>query len=71
MKRKTISELLREAILEYRRDTGTTYDLERGTGVKRASMGRFLKGERSLRLDKAEALCSFLGIESVRRKKGR
>lgn len=32
------------------------------TGVQRASLMRFLRGERSLRLDKADILAEFFGL---------
>jgi len=37
--------------------------LERETGVKRASIMRFLRGETSLRLDLADKLAEFFGLE--------
>jgi transcriptional regulator with XRE-family HTH domain len=61
-----ITGRLRQAIL----DTGSTLiALERATGVDRASIRRFLRSERSLRLDKADALAAFLGLE-LRKKEG-
>jgi plasmid maintenance system antidote protein VapI len=48
--------------------------IERATGVQRASIMRFLRGEQSLRLDMADRLATFFGLElrSVRhtRKRG-
>jgi plasmid maintenance system antidote protein VapI len=44
--------------------------LERETGVKRASIMRFLRGETSLRLDLADKLATFFGLELRKRKKG-
>jgi transcriptional regulator with XRE-family HTH domain len=56
----TLSEALRQAI----RDSGLALAaLERETGVQRMSIGRFMRGERSLRLDKADRLAAFLGLE--------
>jgi hypothetical protein len=55
------------------RDNGAALiAMERATGVDRASIRRFLRGERSLRLDKADALAVFLGLElrPASRKKG-
>ncbi len=37
--------------------------IERATGVQRRSIARFLAGERSLRLDKADDLAAFFGLE--------
>jgi plasmid maintenance system antidote protein VapI len=45
--------------------------LERATGVQRASIARFLRGERSLRLDKADALATYFGLELRRKGKDR
>lgn len=38
-------------------------ELERQTGVTRASIMRFVRGETSLRLDLADRLAQFLGVE--------
>lgn len=43
--------------------------IEKATGVPRASIGRFLRGERSLRLDIAEKLASYLDLQLVPRKR--
>jgi plasmid maintenance system antidote protein VapI len=37
--------------------------IERATGVKRQSIMRFMRGERSLRLDMADRLAVFFGLE--------
>jgi plasmid maintenance system antidote protein VapI len=37
--------------------------IERATGVKRASIMRFLRGETSLRLDMADRLAAYFGLE--------
>jgi plasmid maintenance system antidote protein VapI len=61
---QTVTEALKKAIA----DSGLTYsDIERETGVKRASVLRFMRGERTLRLDMADRLVAFFGIE-IRRK---
>jgi plasmid maintenance system antidote protein VapI len=45
--------------------------IERGTGVKRQSIMRFMRGERSLRLDMADRLAAFFGLKvKLARKKG-
>lgn len=63
-----MSDLLREAIPE----SGKTFsEIERATGVKRGSLLRFLRGETSLRLDKADALAEYFGIESRRKQERR
>jgi hypothetical protein len=64
---KTMSEVLRRAIA----DSGEALiALERATGVDRASIRRFLCGEQSLRLDKADRLASHFGLELRTRRKG-
>ena len=59
MKEKEIT-LLNLAV----QDSGLPYlTLEQETGVHRASISRFMAGERSLRLDVADKLAAFLGLE--------
>ncbi len=61
-----ITDTLRRAIVE----SGLPYlTLERETGVARASIMRFVTGERSLRLDVADRLAAFFGLELVERGK--
>lgn len=56
----TLSEALKKAI----QDSGFAHiAIERDTGVQRASIARFLAGTNSLRLDKADALANYFGIE--------
>jgi plasmid maintenance system antidote protein VapI len=56
----SLSDVLKPALAE----SGLAHiALERATGVKRASIMRFLRGETSLRLDKADRLAAFLGLE--------
>lgn len=43
------------------------YAVSRATGVQEDSLSRFVRGRQSLRLDKADALAEYFGIE-VRRK---
>jgi plasmid maintenance system antidote protein VapI len=63
----TLSDLLRNAIIE----SGMAHiAIERATGVKRGSIMRFLRGETSLRLDKADALAALFGLELRRKKRG-
>jgi plasmid maintenance system antidote protein VapI len=45
--------------------------IERATGVKRASVMRFLRGRQSLRLDMADRLADFFGLELRPKRKGR
>ncbi len=63
-----MTELLRQAIAE----SPSFRAIETATGVKRQSLMKFVRGEQSLRLDKADELAEHFGIESRRtRRKGR
>ena len=61
-----ITDLLRKTVIK----SGVPLlVLERETGVKRASIMRFVRGEQSLRLDKADALAAYFGLELRRKSK--
>jgi plasmid maintenance system antidote protein VapI len=63
--RAPISDLLRRTIAE----SGVSYNaLQKGTGVTRASIMRFVRGDQSLRLDMADRLAGYFDLEL--RKKG-
>jgi plasmid maintenance system antidote protein VapI len=67
-----ISDLLRRTILEAVETGRTNYKaLERDTGVTRGSISRFVRGERTLRLDMADRLAAHFGLELRSKKKGR
>jgi len=54
-----MSEVLRAAI----KASGLPLlTIEQQTGADRASVRRFLRGQQSLRLDKADALAAYLGL---------
>jgi plasmid maintenance system antidote protein VapI len=58
--RPTISDVLRRSITE----SGLPFiALERETGVARASIMRFVRGSQSLRLDMADRLAGYFGLE--------
>jgi transcriptional regulator with XRE-family HTH domain len=61
----TVTEVLKAAI-----DTSglTQYKIAQDTGILATSLGRFMRGETSLRLDKADMLAEYLGLELVKRK---
>ena len=60
-----ISDLLRRTIAE----SGVSYNaLQKETGVTRASIMRFVRGDQSLRLDMADRLAVYFDLEL--RKKG-
>ena len=55
-----MSDVLRAAIAA----SGVPYKaLERETGVARASIMRFVRGDQSLRLDMADELAAYLGLK--------
>lgn len=55
-----ISDLLRRTIVE----SGTPLlQIEQATGVHRASISRFVRGLNSLRLDMADRLAEYFGLE--------
>ena len=58
-----MTELLRQALNQAESFKG----VERDTGVFRQALIKFARGEQSLRLDKADILAEYFGIE-VRRK---
>ncbi len=60
-----MSQVLRAAIEE----SGLTrYRIAKDTGNTEASLSRFMAGETSLRLDKADKLAKYLGLELKPRK---
>ena len=63
----TMTEAIREAIAESELSFKA---LERETGVLRQSLMKFAAGKQTLRLDSADKLAEFFGIE-VRRRKGK
>lgn len=66
-----MSEVLRRVIREAIDGGRTNYKaLERATGVTRASIMRFVRGEQSLRLDLADLLAAHFGLELQEKKKG-
>jgi plasmid maintenance system antidote protein VapI len=67
-RRQPISDVLKQAIV----NSGLAHiALERETGVKRASIMRFLRGEQSIRLDMADKLAAYFGLELRAKRKGR
>lgn len=60
-----MSDVLRKAIAE----SGLSLlKIATDTGVQRASISRFVRGERSLRLDKADKLAAYLGLSLTENK---
>jgi len=63
-----MSAAIRRAI----RDSGMALiAIERATGVKRASIMRFMRKEQSLRLDLADKLAQYFGLELIAKRKGK
>jgi len=59
-----ISDLLRRTIVE----SGVSYNaMQRETGVTRASIMRFVRGDQFLRLDMADRLADYFGLELRKR----
>jgi plasmid maintenance system antidote protein VapI len=56
----SISEALRRAILDSGRPL---LRIARETGIQRASLSRFVRGKNSLRLDVADKLAAYFGLE--------
>lgn len=64
-KLRTMTEALRQAIA----DSGLAFiEIERQTGVLRQTLMKFSRNEQSLRLDMADKLAEFFGLELVERK---
>ena len=65
---ESMTEALRKAIAQ----SGMAYiAIERTTGVQRMSIARFMEGQTSLRLDKADKLAELFGLEVRPKRKGR
>ena len=58
-----MTELLRQALIE----ANNKYAVAKATGVQKASLIRFLRGDQSLRLDMADRLAAYFGIECIRK----
>jgi DNA-binding phage protein len=64
-KGETMTEALRRVIA----DSGMAHiSIARETGVQRMSIVRFLNGTQSLRLDAADKLAAYFGLEVIQRK---
>ena len=62
MSKTTITQTLKAAI---ERSGLTYYRIGRGAGVPESSLLRFMRGETSLRLDKADRLAAYLGLRLI------
>ena len=60
----TLTDTLRTAIEQ----SGVTqYRIAQDTSILATSLSRFMRGETSLRLDKADVLAEYLGLELTKR----
>jgi hypothetical protein len=67
-----ITDLLRWTVADAIESGRLTYlALQRETGLKRASMVRFARGSQSIRLDMADRLAAYFGLELRPKRKGR
>jgi len=57
-----MTDVLKTAIEESDR---TRYRIAKGSGIDEAALIRFMRGETSLRLDKADRLAAYLGLRLV------
>lgn len=65
---KTITETIKVAMEE----SGISrYQIAKDTGILQTSLSRFIRGETSLRLDKADLLAEYLGLELVEKRKAK
>ena len=55
----TLTDVLRAAI---ERSGLTVYRIGKATGIDTANLGRFMRGELFIRLDKADRLAAYLGL---------
>lgn len=63
-----MTDVLKAAI----RQCGVTrYRIAKDTGILETSLSRFMAGETSLRLDKADVLAEYLGLELVKKRKAK
>lgn len=66
----TKHDILTTVMLKAIHDSGQSlYHIAKESGVDKASLGRFVAGKQSIRLDRASKLAVYLGLELV--KKGR
>ncbi len=59
-KRDSMTETLKKAV---RQSGHSLYAISKATGLNEDSLSRFMRGRQSLRLDLADRLAEYLGIE--------
>jgi len=60
-----MTDVLKAAIEE---SGASRYEISKATGILQTSLSRFVRGETSLRLDKADVLADYLGLQLRERK---
>ena len=68
-KRTMITDLLRQVLNEAIANGDTFQGIEKACGVLRQTLMPFARGECSMRLDKADQLADYLGLELKQRKR--
>ena len=63
-----MSERLKRAIED---SSYTRYRISKETGVSEAALSRFMSNQQGLTLSSTDALCDFLGLDLVQRRKRR
>ena len=66
-----MTKLLRKALLEAVESGQSVRNIGRETGLAHPAIGKFMRGEQSLRLDLADKLAAYFGIECRRTKKSK
>ena len=64
-----MTDMLRKALAEAVRSGQSIRSIARATGLKHPALLKFLRGDQSLRLDKADQLAEHFGIECRRSRK--
>ena len=64
--KRTMTDVLKAAIEQ---GGVSRYQIAKDTGILQTSLSRFVRGETSLRLDKADVLAEYLGLELVTKAK--
>ncbi len=67
-KKPTMTDVLKNAI---EKSGVSRYRIAQDTGILETSLSRFMRGETSLRLDKADVLAEYLGLELVKKRKAK
>ena len=63
---------MNEKLIHAMKQSGkTTYEICKATGLDKGAMSRFLAGTTDLRLESANKLADFLGLELTAKKKGK